>query len=63
LTESRRIRWAGEVACMEEMSNKYTILIADLKEPRAWKTFTTLGLKEMALEGEDRNHLTQDTEM
>jgi hypothetical protein len=31
LTKSRKIGWAGDIACMEEMRNKYTVLVGKLE--------------------------------
>jgi hypothetical protein len=32
---SRRMRWAGHVACMEQMRNAYKILVRRLEEKRS----------------------------
>jgi hypothetical protein len=64
---SRRIRWAGHVACMEEMRNAYRILVGKnegkrpLGRPRCrWEDSTEMDLRGIGFEGVDWIHLTQD---
>jgi hypothetical protein len=36
--QSRRIRWAGHVACMGDRRGAYRVLVGKLRERTTWKT-------------------------
>jgi hypothetical protein len=69
LTKTRRIRWARDVACVEEMRNKCTVWVRKLEGSwqlgrplHNWEDNIKVCFKEMVWEGEGRNRLTPDTE-
>jgi hypothetical protein len=39
MTKSRRMRWAGNVACVEEKTNEYRILYQNVKGNKDRKTY------------------------
>jgi hypothetical protein len=64
--KSRRIIWAGHVACMEEMRNAYKILVVNpegkrpLGRPGNRLEDIRMDLRERGLEGVDWIHLAHD---
>jgi hypothetical protein len=65
--KSRRMKWVGHIARMEEMKNAYTILVGEpegkkpLRRPRRrWEDNIRTDLKEIGWEGVDWIHLAQD---
>jgi hypothetical protein len=64
---SRRMRWAGHVACMGEMRNGYKILVEKhegkrlLRRPRhRWDNNLKMDIREIGLEDVDWILLAQD---
>jgi hypothetical protein len=67
MIKSRRMRWAGHVACMGEKINAYRILVGKperrrpLGKPRCrWVDNIKIDLREMELDGVDWVDLAQD---
>jgi hypothetical protein len=67
MIKSRRMRWAGHVARMGEMSDSYKILVVNVegKRPlgrprRRWEVINSMTLGKMLWEGVDWIHLSQD---
>jgi hypothetical protein len=67
MIKSRRIRWARNIACMEEMGNAYGILagkperIRPLSIPRhKWEDNIKMDLREIGWGGMDWIDLAQD---
>jgi hypothetical protein len=67
---SRKIRWAGNVARMEAMINAYSILVgkSERKRPlgrprRRWEDNIRMALTEIVWEGVDWIHLAQDRKL
>jgi hypothetical protein len=65
--KSRRMRWAGHVACMGEVRNAYNILVGKaggrrpLGRPRCrWEDNIRMNLGEVGFEDVDGIHLAQD---
>jgi hypothetical protein len=65
--KSRRMRWAGHIAHMDDMRNAYNILVGKLegKRPlgrprRRWEDNIRMDLREIGWEGVDWMHLAQD---
>jgi hypothetical protein len=63
------MRWAGHVACTEEMRNAYKILLRKSKEKRPlgrtryrWEDTIKMDLKEIRCNDLDWIHLAQDTD-
>jgi hypothetical protein len=68
--KSRRMRWAGNVACMGEMINTYKILVTKpegkrlLGRPRhRWVNNITVDLREIGWECVDWMHQAQDRDL
>jgi hypothetical protein len=65
VTKSRRMRWVGHVAGMDEMRNLYQILVGKHQEPlgrprRRWEDNIRMDLSEIEWEGVDWTHLHLD---
>jgi len=67
--KSRRMRWAGHVARMEEGRDVYRILVGkpEGKRPlgrprRRWEDNIKMDLQEVGCEGLNRTELVQDTD-
>jgi hypothetical protein len=67
IIKSRRMRWAGHVACMGEKRNAYRILVTkpEGKRPlgrprRGWEDNIKVDLREIGWGGMDRIALAQD---
>jgi hypothetical protein len=65
--KSRRLRWAGHVACTGEVINAYNILVRkrEGEKPvcrpwRSWEDNIRMDLREIGWEGVDWIHLAQD---
>jgi len=65
--KSRRMRWAGHVACMEAMINAYSILVVKPEKKRpvrrpgcSWEDNIRKDLREIECKGVDWIHLAQD---
>jgi hypothetical protein len=65
--KSRRMGWAGHVACVVEMRNAYNILIGKTKgkrplgkPKRRWKYNIRMDIREIGWEIVDWMHLAQD---
>jgi transcription termination factor 2 len=65
--KSRRMRWAGHVARMEEERSVYTVLVGrpegkrPLGRPRSrWEDNIKMDLREIGIEGVNWIHLAQD---
>ena len=65
--KSRRLRWAGHVARMEQFRNTYRVLVGKLESKRAlgrprcrWEDDIKLDLKEVSCDAGDWIDLAQD---
>jgi hypothetical protein len=66
--KSRRMRWAGHVACMEEGRGVYKVLVwrlegkRQLGRPRCrWEDNIKMDLREIAIDGANWIQLAQDS--
>jgi hypothetical protein len=66
MIKSRRMRWAGHIVCMEEITNVYKILVGkptrrQLRRSRCrWEDNITVDLRNIGLEGVEWINLAQD---
>ncbi|KAJ4451145.1 hypothetical protein ANN_02587 [Periplaneta americana] len=65
--KSRRLRWAGHVACMSESRNAYRVLVGRPEEKRPlgrprrrWEDNIKMDLREVGYDGRDWINLAQD---
>ncbi|KAJ4445945.1 hypothetical protein ANN_12631 [Periplaneta americana] len=65
--KSRRLRWAGHVACMGESRNSYRVIVgrpegkSPLRRPRRrWEDNIKMDLREVGYDGRDWINLAQD---
>ena len=68
--KSRRLRWAGHVARMEQSRNAYRVLVGKLEEKRPlgrprrrWEDNIKMDLREVDYTGEDWKTLAEDREV